>query len=226
MESRSVDVQFSHVEDYDTVSRTRTCPEGAVPRWFRERCNGTPNQFRHPGNYVPKPNPLEEPVDISITLMEDREILEQLDHSVEPGDIITFWIGDTGIRLKYSNTSFVRYDRDDLLNGVQIAYAIDAWDTRKQAWRQVQVMSILDGRKRDEDIENLTLRQYIEDACGLKPEQELAELISSGLNPTEALDYWMVKIRKASEEEWADTRNCPQQTVSQNVRSASNHLQD
>lgn len=52
----------------------------------------------------------------------------------------------------------------------------------------------------------------------------LTTLVRSGLSPTQALDYWMVKYRNVHPPNWARHRGTSSDTVRQNVNRAEKHL--
>lgn len=55
-------------------------------------------------------------------------------------------------------------------------------------------------------------------------ERELSMLVSMGLSPAEALDFWMVEIRGKTQSSWAETRGVNQQSVSENISKAREKL--
>lgn len=54
----------------------------------------------------------------------------------------------------------------------------------------------------------------------------LTTLLSLGLSPAEAVDYYMVELHGFFQSDWAERRDVGQQTVSENVNKAKKKLPD
>lgn len=65
----------------------------------------------------------------------------------------------------------------------------------------------------------------LNDAIENRPVDEgIIGLFAQGCSPAEAIDYFAVEKRGISQSEWADRRNCSQQSISKNVLKANEKI--
>ncbi|MBX0296674.1 hypothetical protein [Haloarcula nitratireducens] len=139
--------------------------------------------------------------------------------TLDEGDTATIGVGDKRFRIKFRGLFRSRPDASNINHSHGAAFGLDIWVNDKEQW-----MSIFDFQAFNEEFEYKwegdVVRLVIDEALGRNPEMDFVQLVSEGLSPAEALDYWMVEVRGRSQAEWAKERGKTPQAVSKNVNNA------
>lgn len=224
------EVRFKHqrFEDLDKSDNRKASGPEEINSGFYTAFKSNRRRNGHPAVFREGDNAVEESATASLALRwgEEMSQVEATEVEVAAGDIYTISSPAEKLRIKFYGTVYSRPENENILNDLQVNYSLDKWNSRNEVWAEVQRLGATNNGVVEEEVGESTLRVYLSDAPGLNPEKDFRRLIQNGLSPAEALDYWMVEMRKETQSNWADVRDRSQQAISKNIQAAKDELSD
>ena len=146
------------------------------------------------------------------------------DATLAEGDAATILTGEKKYRVKFFGLSIERPDQPNIKKTQSAYVSFDVWDAKEELWVEVEPIQGFNESLERTFPEGETVRITVNTARGRDAEADFKWLMSRGLSPAEAIDYWMVEIMNEKQSQWAEKRSKTRQAVSKNIQSAKSKL--
>lgn len=158
-----------------------------------------------------------------MSAVEKLEEIQQIFESNLRTVISSIYTGDSDIEIFWqSQDYYIISDRENLLlRGLKAE--IDVPDVVLEIHNQTanKVLQTYPDIRIDDGQAWTILKPKLWSECELTIDTFFTTLISAGLSPTQALDYWMIKIQDKHLPQWAETRGISPQAIRDNLNKAT-----